>query len=215
MMNKRWFLSMFVVLFALTSMVGVQAQTNGKKETKKQISPITMLDTTATQIITALDRNKGSLHNSRVVGRIIRRYLIPKVDVKFMSRFALGRDAWRKASPAQRTQFTKEFTTLVINTYSTAFSQYRNEKVRFKPLRNGYSGKRRVSVKSVIVRRNGPNINVSYRLYSRKSDWRIYDISVEGVSILTSFRSQFAGELRQGSMQQLIKKLGKHNRKVR
>lgn len=174
-------------------------------------SPTELIQTTADRVVHALNKGRGNLSNSRIHG-IIRQNLLPKVDVNAMSRSVLGRRIWNSASGSQRSRFKNEFVSLVINTYSSALRQYTNEKVKVYPLRGDAANRSRVLVRSKIIRKNGPSIPLNYRLVRRGSGWRIYDMSVEGVSMVQSFRSQFAGELSRGSLEQLIQRLSQHNR---
>src|SRR5687767_9927148 len=101
-----------------------------------QGSPVPMLESTANQLLDALRQNKPQLKtNPRLVHGLVRRMILPHLDVSTMSRLALGREGWAKASAEQRSQFTKEFTTLVIRTYSSAVSAYKDQRVEFKPVR--------------------------------------------------------------------------------
>ena len=175
-------------------------------------SPIDMLDSTAKQVIGALRAEKADLASNRtIVYQIVNRYLLPHVDVYGMSRSVLGRNTWMTATAQQRDNFTREFTKLVVRTYSGALAEYTDEDIRFSPLRGGDQGKQFVNVNSLIVRSQGKNIPLNYSLVWTGGQWKIYDMSVEGVSLLQSFRSQFAQELSQGSLDALIQKLTTHN----
>jgi len=176
-------------------------------------SPVSTLDSVANQIISSLRQNKANLkRNPTLTHRIVYRYLIPHVDVSGMSRSVLGRNAWKKATKTQRARFTKVFTQLVVRTYSGALADYTNERIKFFPLRSGYAGKKRVKVSSAIVRTRGPNIRIDYRVILLKGSWKIYDMSIEGVSLLRSFRSQFKQVLSGSNLDGLIKKLQRRNR---
>lgn len=172
-----------------------------------QVSPIPMLETTAEQIVTTLKQNKANLKsNPQVIYQAVQQHLVPHVDVSGMSRSVLGRQAWNKASTDERKQFASAFTRLVIRTYASPLSEYTDETIKFQPVR-GSLASRFVRVNSIIVRSNGQNIPLSYSLVSKNGAWKIYDLSVEGVSLLQSFRSQFADALRSSSMQDLIKQM--------
>ncbi|KTD25703.1 signal peptide protein, toluene tolerance protein Ttg2D [Legionella lansingensis] len=190
-------LQSFVVAIALSISQFLWAQT----------SPIPMLENTANQIIASLKENKAALKNNpKVIQQIVRRHLLPIVDVSGMSRSVLGRQAWNKASPSERQQFADAFTQLVIRTYASPLAEYTDEKIKFLPIRGSVEN-RFLRVNSVIVRSNGQNIPLSYSLVSKNGTWKIYDFSVEGVSLLQSFRSQFAEALRSSSMEEIIKQL--------
>lgn len=175
-------------------------------------SPLELLQNTSNQLISALKRNQATLKTKpQIVYGIVNQILLPHVDVMSMSSRALGRDAWLRATPNQRQAFAQQFVTLLIRTYSSALAQYTNEKVNFLPLRGDYYNLSRVQVNSVIVRESGPSINLSYRLMQEDGQWMLYDFSVDGVSIIESFRSQFVGELQQSGIEGLIAKLAQHN----
>ncbi|MBN9231352.1 MAG: signal peptidase [Legionella sp. 40-6] len=167
-------------------------------------SPVPMLEQTANQIINTLKDNKANLKkNPQIIYKAVEKNLLPIVDVPGMSRSVLGRQAWTKATPAQRAKFSQEFTRLVIRTYSSPLAQYSDEKVQFLPVR-GVINSRFIRVNSVIVRSQGQNIPLTYSLVDKNGAWRIYDISVEGVSLLQSFRSQFAQVLQNSTIDEVI-----------
>lgn len=177
-------------------------------------SPVIMLNHTANQVIKQLQSNKTDLKkHPKLVYRIVNKTFLPHVDVVGMSRSVLNRTIWLKASATQRQTFTREFTKLVVRTYSRALADYTDEKVRFLPLRGDYQNKRFLSVASVIVRNGAPDIRLSYKLVRKGSQWKVYDMSVEGVSLLQSFRSQFAAQLEQGDFSRLIAQLIAHNKR--
>lgn len=172
-----------------------------------QSSPVPMLERVANDIIATLKANKNKLKsNQEIIYKTVEVNLLPNVDVAGMSRSVLGRQAWTKATPAERAQFSKEFTRLVIRTYSSPLAQYSDERIQFLPLR-GATNSRFIRVNSVIVRSKGQNIPLSYSLVSKNDQWKIYDISVEGVSLLQSFRSQFAQVLQNATIADVIKQM--------
>lgn len=172
-----------------------------------QTSPIPMLESSANQIIAVLKQNKAALKNNpQIIYKAVQNSLLPNVDITGMSRSVLGRQAWSKASAGERQQFANAFTQLVIRTYASPLAEYTDEKIKFLPIRGNINA-RFIRVNSVIIRSNGQNIPLAYSLVSRGGQWKIYDLSVEGVSLLQSFRSQFAEVLRNSSMQDLIKQM--------
>lgn len=172
-----------------------------------QSSPVPMLEGSANQIIQTLKDNKSTLKsNKQVVYGAIQRYLLPHVDLEGMSRSVLGRQAWMKASPDEKRKFTAAFTQLVIRTYATPLAEYSGETIQFLPVRGSTDG-RFLRVNSVISRPSGQTIPLSYNLVSKNGEWKVYDLSVEGVSLLQSFRSQFGEVLQNASMDDLIKQM--------
>ncbi|HEX2548803.1 MAG TPA: ABC transporter substrate-binding protein [Gammaproteobacteria bacterium] len=175
--------------------------------------PVSMLQTLANNMIAGLKSNQATLKsNPSVVYSLAYKIVVPKADIAYMSKSVIPPQTWNSATPAQRTQFESEFTKLLVRTYASALSDYTSQTVKFFPVRGGYQGKPNVTVSSQIIRTDGPSISVNYRLISTPNGWKLYDMSVEGVSIIESFRSQFAGKLAQGNMQSLVQDLMKHNK---
>lgn len=175
-------------------------------------SPVDILQNTSNQLISALQRNQATLKTKpQIVYSIVNQILLPHVDVMSMSRKALGREAWLRATQTQQQAFAQQFVSLLIRTYSSALAQYTNERVNFLPMRGDYNNQSRVQVNSVIVRESGPSINLSYRMMRMGGQWMLYDFSVDGVSIIESFRSQFVEELQRSGIDGLITKLAQHN----
>ncbi len=176
-----------------------------------QSSPVPMLENTANQIISTLKQNKASLkQNHKIIHQAVERYLLPNVDLEGMSRSVLGRQAWNKATAAERQEFTHVFTELVIRTYSNPLAEYTDETVKFLPLRGALDG-HFTRVNSIIMRSSGQRIPLTYSLIAKNNGWKIYDLSVEGVSLLQSFRSQFGQILQNSSMQELILQMQKNS----
>lgn len=197
---KRLQQVLFAGMFVLTTMVFADN------------SPVPMLEQTAQQIVTTLKQNKSNLKNNpQIVHQAVQQYLLPKVDVNGMSRSVLGRQAWNKATPAERAEFSKAFTQLVIRTYATPLSEYTNETIKFLPQRAANDG-RFTRVQSVIMRPNGQNIPLVYSLVSINGQWKIYDLSVEGVSLLQSFHNQFGEVLKNQSLHELIAQMEKNKK---
>lgn len=180
-------------------------------------NPMVMLKNTTDQLLASLKANKAKIKsNPHYIYRIVDKILLPNVNVSVMSMSVLGRNAWRRATPTQRTDFTKTFTTTVIKTYASALNAYTNETIKFFPIRGGYQGRQVLQVNSQIVRSDGPSVPVSYSMILQGSQWKVYDLNVEGISLLQSFRSQFASQLAQGdSIATIIKNLKQHNAKMK
>ncbi len=170
-------------------------------------SPVPMLEKTADDIVDVLDKNKSQLKTRpEIVQNTVRQQLLPHMDVTGMARSVLGRAAWVRATESEKKRFTKAFTDLVVRTYSAPLAEYSNEKIMFLPERAAPSG-RFTRVNSVIIRPSGQKIPLSYSLVLKKDTWKIYDFSVEGVSLLQSFKNQFGQILRMSDMNTLIAEL--------
>lgn len=172
--------------------------------------PVSLLQYIANNMISGLRANKATLRTKpQIVYHLAYKYVVPNADLPEMSRRVLPARVWQSASPAQRAQFQQEFTRLLIRTYASALSSYEDQVIKFYPVRA--AGSHTVQVNSQIQSSQNQPISVSYRLVNTGGGWKLYDMSVEGVSMLESFRSQFADILSQGSMESLLSRLSAHN----
>lgn len=174
--------------------------------------PVGMLQTVANQMVANLKQNKMTLRtHPSIVYSLSYKIIVPHADLDEMARRVLPPQAWGRASVAQRSEFKREFTTLLVRTYASALAQYSDETVQFFPVRGGYQGRSGVKVDSQIIRSEGPAIAVSYSVVNTGSQWKLFDMTVEGISMLESFRSQFADQLSRGDINALIATLKAHN----
>ena len=130
--------------------------------------------------------------------------VLPHFDFQRMSQWVLGRH-WRTATPEQRERFVKEFRDLLVRTYATALLNYRDEKVVYLPF-TGKPDDKQVIVRTAIKQSTGaPDIPISYSFY-RKADgsWKVYDVSIEGVSLVTNYRTTYADRIRRDGLDALI-----------
>ena len=174
-------------------------------------SPTTLMDQVTQQTLTALKENQATLHsNPKIVYGIIHRILVPHVDMEEMSKLVLGRDVWSNASSAQKQAFITQFKLLLVRTYSSALAAYKNETVTFTPPRDKSTD--RVQVDSLILQQGGPSISVSYRLVLKDGQWKLYDLIVEGVSLVESYRAQFSDAINQNGLDTVINQLEQKNK---
>lgn len=175
-------------------------------------NPVTMLQGMANNMIAGLKKNKSQLRsNPAIVYRLVKRNLVPYADLNRMAASTVGPD-WRKANSAQRSQFKRLFVNVVISTYATALRSYDGDVIRFYPLRGNYRKKSTVRVRSLVVRRNGQRIPVSYLLRRQGGTWRIIDFSIENVSMVQSYRAQFSSALTKGGLPYLNAQLKQRRR---
>jgi phospholipid transport system substrate-binding protein len=201
--NKIVFMFMAFVVGFLTVITPAQAAPSA--------DPVSLLQYIANNMIDGLKTNKATLKTKPgIVYSLAYRYVVPYASLDEMSKRVLPPRVWNSASPAQKAEFKKLFTTTVIRTYASALTNYQDQTVKFYPVRGGAGGGS-VEVKSQIISSQSQPINVSYRLVHGGGGWKLYDMSVEGVSMLGSFRSQFASILSQGDMNTLLSRLSGHN----
>ena len=204
--------SIKTVYVFLTMLLAILTFSSVNASGLNQSDPVSLLQYIADNMVAQLKSNKATLKSKpQIVYKLAYRYVVPYADLPEMSRRVLPPSVWNSATPAERMQFQKEFTTLLIRTYASALTSYQDQVVQFSPIRGEYQNQKTVEVRSQIISSSASPINVTYRLIHVGSVWRLYDMSVEGVSLIESFRSQFADILSQGNMQQLLARLSSHN----
>jgi phospholipid transport system substrate-binding protein len=167
---------------------------------------VSTLKQVSSTVIAELNQKQGHI-DKQLINNIIHRVLLPHVDLESMSRSVVGKQYWSQATPAQKEEFKRAFTNLVIKVYSAPLATYNGETIEFKPLRDAQAA--RPQVESIIIRKNGQRIPVSYRMVQSGGSWKVYDFSVEGISLISSYRSQFDTILQQKGMQGLLDRLRK------
>jgi phospholipid transport system substrate-binding protein len=179
-----------------------------------QEDPDILLKRVTNELVFALrEQDKLLKQNPDKIYDIIDQILVPHVDWHSMAQWVVGRHAWQRASEADRKQFANEFKDLLIRTYASTLRAYNNQTIEYLPIRGGFAGKDRVQVSSRIKEPGRESIRVNYRLVNKGNAWRVYDITIEGVSLLKGFQSQFAEEAQRGGLKPLIKRLHTHNEK--
>ena len=140
--------------------------------------------------------------------------VLPHFDFARMAQWVLGAN-WRSPTPDQRTRFTVEFRDLLVRTYATALLNYTDQKIIYLPLVSK-PGDTDVVVRTEVKQSSGgPNIPIHYTFYKKNDDWKVYDVSIEGVSLVTNYRSVYAGKIRNEGMDALIASVAQSNKQAR
>lgn len=172
--------------------------------------PDELVKRTADDVLAVVKSDKDiQAGNQDKIFKLAEEKILPNFNFDKVSRLVLGKN-WTKATPEQKTAFQNEFKTLLLRTYATALSKYKNQVIEYKPLRLA-EGTTSATVKTSIVQQGGQPIAVDYSLEKGADAWKVYDIVIEGVSLVTNYRSQFAQEIRQNGLDSLIKKLAEKN----
>jgi phospholipid transport system substrate-binding protein len=141
--------------------------------------------------------------------------VLPHFDFRRMSQWVLGR-AWRDATPEQRDRFTAAFRDHLVATYATALLNYKDQEVIYLPVQAA-PGADDVVVRTEIKQGGGqPNIPIYYSFYkNREGAWKVYDISIEGVSLVTNYRSVYVSKIREQGIDALIDEIVNNTRQKR
>lgn len=150
--------------------------------------------------------------NPRKAAALIQEKVLPHFNFARMTALAMGQN-WRKATPEQQKVLIEEFRTLLVRTYSTALSSYRNQVFDYKPLRM-QPNDTEVTVRSDIKQPGAEAINVEYQMEKIDAGWKVYDMSIAGVSLVTTYRETFNTEVRNNGVDGLIKTLQDKNRQL-
>lgn len=155
-------------------------------------------------------QNPSFTRNFAQVTEFVESVIYPHVDFNRISALVLGK-LWKKASHEERVGFRKEFQTLLIRTYSRAFIEFNDWSIRFLPLRMA-KGANKAVVKTEILQPGVQPIAVDYRMLLAKGEWKVYDIMIEGVSLVTNYRTTFNNEVKnKGSLTAVIEALAIRN----
>jgi phospholipid transport system substrate-binding protein len=176
--------------------------------------PDVLVRQTTEEILKRIKTNKDAYSaDTKKLYAMVDELVVPHFDFTAMSKLVLGQN-WRNASAAQREGFTKEFRDLLVRTYSTALLKYTNEEIIYLPYRGPLTERTaeiRVEVKSTTGARNVP---LAYSFFRReaKEPWKVYDVTIDGVSLVTSFKTTYAERVQRNGLDALIAQLAKDNR---
>lgn len=140
---------------------------------------------------------------------LINELVIPHFDFVSMSKWVLGRN-WREATEAQQEQFVSEFRTLLVRTYAKALLEYSNETINYIPVENNPDSNI-VVVKTEIHQPGTKPVGINYSMHVSGGEWKVVDVTVDGISLVATYRGSFASEIRKSGMDALIAKLTERN----
>lgn len=172
--------------------------------------PQEVIQDTSARMLSALRQNYAALKqdSSQIYG-LVDKIVLPNFDFELMSRWVLGR-AWQQASPEQRRRFTDEFRTLLVRTYAKALLEYANEEVRVLPQPGAMEGND-TTVKTEVRLKAGQPIQINYSMHLGNDAWKVYDVTVDGVSLVTNYRGTFATQIRDSGLDAVIADLRQRN----
>lgn len=178
------------------------------------VAPQEIVQTATENMQAALRENKAELDaDSAKVYPLIKEHVLPVFDFKKMSQLALGKN-WRKASDEQKVAFVEEFRLLLVRTYSTAMLEYAKDEIRFLPFK-GDLAKKKVVVMTEVVTAGGV-VPMSLSLFQNKAAaWKVYNIKIDGISLVTNYRTSFNSEIRKHGLDKLIADLASRNAKAK
>jgi phospholipid transport system substrate-binding protein len=175
------------------------------------VAPDVLVKQTADDVLTIIKNDKEiQAGNQQKLYAVAEEKILPNFDFDRVCRMVLGKN-WKTATPEQQASFQKEFRSLLLRTYSVALGKYKDQVIEYKPMRTEPDAKN-VTVKTQILQPGGQPIGVDYSLVKNGASWKVYDIVIENVSLVTNYRSQFSNEIRQNGIDSLNAKLADKNK---
>ena len=176
-----------------------------------QETPDALVKRTTDEVLAIIkaDKDLQAGNNAKVV-ELAEQKVLPHFDFERMTRLAVGRN-WAQASDAQKQALIKEFRTLLVRTYSTSLSQYRNQTIEVKPTRMTPQDKE-ATVRTAVIQQGGPPIPIDYAMEKMGDSWKVYDVVIDGASLVTTYRGTFNDQVQKGGLDGLVKTLQERNR---
>jgi phospholipid transport system substrate-binding protein len=169
-----------------------------------------LVEETSEEMLRVLDARRDEIDREpQKIYRLVETIVLPHFDFERITRGAVARH-WREASPAQRRELVEGFREVLVRTYARALLSYSDQEIRYLPERATDDGQR-VTVTTEVRDRGGAVIKIDYRLYWEGSAWKVYDLVVDNVSLVASYRGSFASIIRSDGIDGLVDRLGEMN----
>jgi phospholipid transport system substrate-binding protein len=173
----------------------------------------TVVENTTNRVIERLNLEREQLNTyPERIYELVNELIIPHFDFTNMSRLVLG-NAWKSANDGQRTAFLEQFRTLLVRTYATALKEYSNNKIVYYPEETKPDSRIVLVRTEVMDAINQSSIAIDYRMIESDSKWKVVDVTVDGVSLVSTYRGSFASEIRKSGLDTLVAKLSERNEK--
>lgn len=186
---------------------------NANSAIAADIAPDVLVKNTANEVLEIVRKDKDiQAGDQKKIFKLAEDKILPNFDFERVCKMVLGK-YWARATAQQKEDFEREFRTLILRTYAVALSKYRDQVIEYKPLR-AQPEDIEVTVKTSILQPSGPPVLVDYNLEKTADGWKVFDIVIEGVSLVTNYRSNFSAEVRQSGLDSLISKLTEKNKQV-
>ena len=176
-------------------------------------SPDALIKKVSDDVLTIVRQDKDiQSGNTKKAMDLVEAKVLPHFNFQHMTALAMGKD-WRKASTEQKKRLSEEFKTLLVRTYSNALTGYRDQTIRYKPVKM-QSGDEEVLVRTEIVQPGNKPIQLDYALEKLADGWKVFDVVVAGVSLVTNYRDTFSQEVRANGVDGLVQMLVAKNKQI-
>lgn len=172
--------------------------------------PDALIKDTVRDVLTIVKQDKDIREgNQKKILELVDAKVLPHFNFTRMTQLAVGKH-WRSASPEQKQALVTEFRNLLVRTYTKAFTVYRDQTVEVKPFKLAANATE-VTVKTLILKPGEPDIPVNYDMEKTADGWKAFDLTIEGVSLVSNYRSTFSDQIQQSGIDGLIKTLVEKN----
>lgn len=179
----------------------------------QEVAPDALIKGVSSEVLDVIRKDKEiQAGNTRKIVELVESRILPHFNFNRMTAYAMGVN-WRRASPEQQKLLVDQFQTLLVRTYSTALSSYKNQVIEFKPLRAG-AADTEVKVRSEIKQAGGQAVTIDYSMEKTAVGWKVFDVEVGGVSLVANYRDTFSNEIRAAGIDGLIKTLAGKNKQL-
>lgn len=179
--------------------------------TMAQVAPDVLARNTTNDVLRIVRQDKDiKSGNSKKILDLVEEKILPNFDFQHMTQLAVGKH-WPKASAGQQQALVDEFRAMLVRTYSSALSSVADYKIEFKPF-NAAPGDTEVVVNTEVSKPGAPPIPIDYRMERKDGTWKVYDVMVDNVSLVTVYRNSFNSEVRRNGIDGLVAALQRRNK---
>jgi len=177
----------------------------------QELAPDLLVKNITQDVISVIKQDKDiQSGNTRKIVDLVETKVLPHFNFAHMTQLAMAIN-WRKATPEQQKLLVQEFKTLLVRTYSTALSSYRDQVIEFRPLR-ARPEDTEITVRSEVKQKGAQSVTIDYDMEKTAGGWKVFDVKVGGVSLITTYKDDFASQVRETGVEGLIKLLSAKNR---
>ena len=180
----------------------------------QETAPDVLVKSITTEVVAIIKQDKEiQAGNPKKIAEVVETRILPHFNFTHMTQIAVAVN-WRRATPEQQKALTEEFKTFLVRSYSNALTLYRDQVIEVKPPRMRPEDTE-VTVKSEIRQRGAQPVTLDYEMEKTPAGWKIFDVKVSGVSLITNYREEFTAQVRESGIDGLIKTLVSKNRGAR
>ena len=196
--NLKWFLLILCFIF------------NGVKAISL---PSDVVKATAESVISHIEENRSVLEkNPEKIYDMVNQLIIPRFDFVSMSKWVLGKH-WKQASEEQRSKFIIQFKELLVRTYARALLEYSGQEIKYFPVEQNPESNLAV-VRTELTSKSSAQLPILYRMHQKNEEWKVVDVAVDGVSLVTTYRGSFATQIKKNGFDSLLNELSKKNARL-